>query len=522
MAISPLALGIGLQGKYDYKTQAALEMSRAKGRAKAEADAETAKAKKRAPYERALMKVDTSGLLPYQAQLIKQKYADALQSFEDSPDDYSLHATNMQDINSSSKAFRDQAENYKRLSMTRDRMPSDDEALAIIGTLSDPKAIQEELGKLGPASSVQFANDQFLFSNRKYQGTGTSIDKFIDDSMFAPDQGVDLFKIGNKQYAAADIDTQVPAVITANIMNDDSKKQSAINDYLQYAQSNNIPYDFSTKEGSIDFLNKTTEWVNQSTKDAIAVRRKTYNAEPRKATIFNIGTAQNPAMNSINYSEEKDINVGKGKFRVMGGAVPNMEDAKLTLPYDSRTFYAKNGERVQKSGLTNITYNRPALGYVAKEDYNFPATRIKLQNGQYNTIPAKKFYKGQPLLDQYALAMAQQGKAKAGYVVFGMGVDSQGSPQEIIRDYSDLGISKFLNASAYDRNLLNQIDENAAIKKQELQAKIDSYNQANAAAPKIDIPTQQGDVKKEKAAPAAPKPSGRMRWDAKQNKMIPY
>jgi hypothetical protein len=116
---------------------------------------------------------------------------------------------------------------------------------------------------------------------------------------------------------------------------------------------------FSTIEGREEFKNNTAAWVQEKAQTDVDSRSKDINVTPTKGTTINIGAAQNPAMNSINYSEEKDINVGKGKFRAFGGAIPNMEDAKLTLPYDSRTFYAKNGERVQKSGLTNITYNRP-------------------------------------------------------------------------------------------------------------------------------------------------------------------
>jgi len=54
-----------------------------------------------------------------------------------------------------------------------------------------------------------------------------------------------------------------------------------------------------------------------------------------------------------------------------------------------------------------------------------------------------------------------------------------------------------------------------------LQAKIDSYYQGNIEpTPKIDIPKPKGDLPNVGAP--APKPSGRMRWDAKKNKMIPY
>ena len=496
MAISPLALGIGLQGKYDYKQQAMLNLARERGVAKAEAAEEAKKEKKRAEVRKMISNIKPEGLLPFQQKIMDDGMADLLVYGSEHQDDYPGMTQRTFQLIAKNKAFKEQAEGYKRLSLQQGGMPADAQALRIVGTLSDPKEIQTELAKFGDTTSVALTEDQLTLDNPKYTSTGDSIGEAINSMQFELQEGTPTIKVGDKIFAGVDINKNVPALITANIMSDGNRRKSALNDYLAYAIDKKIPYDFSTIEGREEFKNNTAAWVQEKAQTDVDSRSKDINVTPSTGTTVNIGAAQNPAMRSINYSEEKDINVGKGKFRVMGGAVPNMEDAKLTLPYDSRTFYAKNGERVEKSGLTNITYNRPALGYVAKEDYNFPATKIKLQNGQYNTIPAKKFYKGQPLLDQYAYAMAQQGKAKAGYVVFGMGVDSKGSPQEIIRDYSDLGISKFLNASAYDRNLLNQIDENAAIKKQELQAKIDSYYQGNIQP--TPTPKPKGDEKKDK------------------------
>jgi hypothetical protein len=525
MAISPLALGIGLQGKYDYKTQAALEMSRAKGRAKAEADADAAKAKKRAPYERALMKVDTSGLLPYQAKLIKEKYADALQSFEENPDDYSQHAASMQDINSSSKAFRDQAENYKRLSIQQGGMPADVQALKVIGTLSDRDQINQELGKLGPATSIAFANDQFVFDNPKYTGTGESIAKSINSMQFELLEGAPVITVGDKKFAGVDINKNVPALITANIMSDANRKKSAINDYLQFSIDNDIPYDFSTPESTNEFLNNTTAWVQKKAQTDVDTRSKELNVTPSKGVnvSYNVGSKLGGV--PVNFTQQSDIYVGPGKqvFRSFGG-LPVQSDVKLTLPNDGETYNVKSGKRMDRADVVEGTYNRVGLGYIAKEDYNFPTTKVKLQNGSTITLPAKYFKKGEPLLSQYALQMAYKGKAKAGFVVFGEGKTNDGSPIELMRNYADMGVSRFLDATKYERADLNQLDQNAVADRDRLQAKIDSYNQSNAPAPtptptpapKIDIPKQQGDVKKattpNKAAtktttkqPAAPK-----------------
>jgi hypothetical protein len=503
MAISPLALGIGLQGKYDYKQQAMLDLARERGRAKAEADAETAKAKKRAPYERALMKVDTSGLLPYQAQLIKQKYADALQSFEDSPDDYSLHATNMQDINSSSKAFRDQAENYKRLSLTRDRMPADEEALTIIGTLSDPKAIQEALGKLGPASSVQFANDQFLFSNPKYQGIGDSITKFVKSSMFDPEQGVNEFTIGDRKYGGADINTQVPGIITENIMRTDNLRQSAINDYLQYAQTNNIPYDFSTKESTNEFLNNTTKYVNDSAKKYIDALSKQYGGSKTQFTT-NVSMGTGGAISDvINWSEGNKYQFGEegtpdSYIIGEGGALPVTENKTVVLANNDAIWDVQSGERITEANVTNGTYNEPALVYKAKERYRFPETQIKMQDGSTRTLPARLFEKNEPLRGGYAYAMAQKGKAKAGYVAFGIIKDGS-SETKVVRNLGDLGISEFIDASKYKQRQLDEVYKTAKKKKDDLQKKINSYYQAPSSPAPTPPPTPPKDIVEKKA-----------------------
>jgi len=512
MAISPLALGIGLQGKYDYKHQAMLDLAREKGRAKAEAEAEAAKAKKRAPYERALMKVDTSGLLPYQAKLIKEKYADALQSFEDTPDDYSLHAANMQDINSASKAFRDQAENYKRLSLTRDRMPADEEALTIIGTLSDPKAIQEGLSKLGPASSVQFANDQFIFSNPKYQGIGDSISKFVKPTMFDPKQGVTEIMIGDRKYGDAEINTQVPGVITENIMRTDNLRQSAINDYLKYAQQNNIPYDFSTKESTNEFLNNTTKYVNDNAKKYLETLSKQYGGSKTQFSTYinnapplTPGEIGAPAQVGVRvvYSggQRSDVDFSSTSL----GFLPRLDDFTMTLPTSVGTFDAETGEQVPDAGNLKATYNGADAHYVASKDVKIPSHWQGYPNGGgAKFIPEKNIKKGQLVDDSEVDALKKQKALDIKFVVFGLTDEGD----SIYRTYDEAGIVPILQRSKADKEVINKAIKDANTKYREAKAKLYGTSAPDPTpAPKIDIPTQQGDVKKAKAAPVAPKQS---------------
>jgi hypothetical protein len=365
-------------------------------------------------------------------------------------------------------------------------MPADVQALKVIGTLSDRDQINQELGKLGPATSIAFANDQFVFDNPKYTGTGESIAKSINSMQFELLEGAPVITVGDKKFAGVDINKNVPALITANIMSDANRKKSAINDYLQFSIDNNIPYDFSTPESTNEFLNNTTAWVQKKAQTDVDTRSKELNVTPSKGVNVSYNTGSKAGGMPVNFTQQTDIYVGPGKnpqvFRSFGG-LPVQSDLKLTLPNDGETYNVKTGKRMQKSDVVEGTYNRVGLGYIAKEDYEFPATKIKLQNGQYYTLPAKKFNKGEPLLSQYALAMAQKGKAKAGFVVFGEGKTNDGSPVELMRNYADMGVSRFLDARNYERADLNQLDQNAVVDRDNLQKKIDSYNQSNAPAP---------------------------------------
>jgi hypothetical protein len=484
MAISPLALGIGLQGKYDYKRQTMLDLARERGRAKAEAAEAEARAKKRAPYERALMKVDTSGLLPYQAKLIKEKYADALQSFEDAPDDYSLHAANMQDINSSSKAFRDQAENYKRLSLTRDRMPADEEALTIIGTLSDPKAIQEALGKLGPASSVQFANDQFLFSNPKYQGIGDSITKFVKSSMFDPEQGVNEFTIGDRKYGGADINTQVPGIITENIMRTDNLRQSAINDYLQYAQTNNIPYDFSTKESTNEFLNNTTKYVNDNAKKYIDSLSKQYGGSKTQFTnIYNAPGVEKAL--TINPASGGDIilkyaNYSDFPFEATPLGKTATGNYNALLANTTRTFDMNTGEQIDRAQVKDTDFNEMGVFYVLNKDFEDLKAGLIVPNAYINK--AIEFGVVEPQILALGLQKGDTGKS-------------------VYFPVSNVALSQIMDTNPKDRKSIETLQNSLEQKRKEVAASLGQKGVTPAS--KGTTPTAKKEVTKPTATPPA-------------------
>ena len=460
MAISPLALGIGLQGKYDYKTQAALEMSRQRGRAKAEAAEAEAKAKKRAPYERALMKVDTSGLLPYQAKLIKEKYADALQSFEENPDDYSQHAARMQDINSSSKAFRDQAEGYKRLSLQQGGMPADIQAMKIIGTLSDRDQINQELGKLGPATSIAFANDQFVFDNPKYTGTGESIAKSINSMQFELLEGAPVITVGDKKFAGVDINKNVPALITANIMSDANRKKSAINDYLQFSIDNDIPYDFSTPESTNEFLNNTTAWVQKKAQTDVDTRSKELNVTPTKGINVTYNAPGVEDVNRINPAGGGDIILKYKRFSKdpqtatpLGNVAVGNYNALLTN--NTRMIDVNTGDNINKAQVVDTDFNEMKIFYVTKKDYaDIPAGLI-VPNG-------------------YVDKAIELGVVEPKILVFGKQKGSSG--KSVYFSIDNVALSQMMETTPKDRPAIEELQNTLENKRKEIAAKLAQRN----------------------------------------------
>ena len=154
MAISPLALGIGLQGKYDYRQQAALEMSRQKGRAKAEADEEAARAKKLAPIERRLINMRGAPLLPVHQKEVTRKVAEALDYMMEHPEDLSGVTQRAYDIESSTQAYKGQYDAYKKSQFGKN-VKGNAEAIRVLGIADNPDDIADALGGIA-GSTIKF------------------------------------------------------------------------------------------------------------------------------------------------------------------------------------------------------------------------------------------------------------------------------------------------------------------------------------------------------------------------------
>jgi len=491
MAISPLALGIGLQGKYDYKHQAMLDLAREKGRAKAEADAEAGKEKKRAEIRKMISNIKPEGLLPFQQKIMDDGMADLLVYGADHQDDYPGMTQKTFQLIAKNKAFREQAEGYKRLSLQQGGMPVDAQALRVIGTLSDPKAIQEELVKFGDATSVGLTGDQLTLDNPKYEGLSTTFAKFVKDSMFDPQQEVKTFTIGDRKYGGAEINTEVPKIMTETIMNTDNLKRSALNDYLGHAIDKKIPYDFSTLEGREEFKNNTAKWVNDNAQKYIDTLSKQYGGSKTQFTT-NVSTGT-PESGSLGAPVETETVIstlnpairGKQKYAKSLGLLTRFEDFEMTMPVTTTTIDATTGDIFSRGGDKNVKakFNGADAYYVAREDVQ---------------LPGLTYRKGSLVNEDDRAKLMRMGKLDVKFVVFGI----TDNDDEIYDSYDQAGIVPILGQSKTDAALIKQSLSDATTKFNQYKANLKQYQPGSSGNTGKPAPAPA------KPAPAKPKPTG--------------
>jgi hypothetical protein len=501
MALPSLALGIGLQGQYDYKHQAALDLSRAKGRAKAEADEAAARAKKLAPYEKALLNLDSQGLLPVHAKAMREKVAEAIDYMTNNQDDLGGVTQRVYDIQSTAKAYRDQANMYKQLSLNQSALPGTQKALRAAGTLDNPQSITETFASI-PGSGVSYdaQSNSYTFENPKYESVGLTIDNAINKGGAAYFEGTGeegVYSIGEKKFANVALTPEISKIVKQQIVTSKPKLMSAINDYVQLLEQQKTPYDYSTEEGRKAFDAGLDKWLDQTIQSDVDARLKMQNVTPGKGATFNNYYSPGGKTGGILTQQgSEQINFGKGEFIQTHPGVPTLNDQTITLPNNNTMYNMRTGKRVKTTDVIKATYNKPSLVTVASENYNFPATTFTGADGKKYTLPAKSFEKGQPIPLGYDKFVVKNGKGKAQYVIFGQGEDRNGNTLEIVRSQGDVGIGPFVDASKYEQVQLDDIVQ----KGKEAQEKM--QNEFNATA-------EKGRQEKAAAAKATPpKPSG--------------
>jgi hypothetical protein len=512
MALPSLALGIGLQGKYDYKQQANLQLARERGRAKAEADAANAAAKKRAPYEKRLLNIRGEGLLPVHAKAIREKVGEALTYFEENPEDYQGISQRIYDIDSSSKAYKNQSDLVKK-TQSSSYLRGDADAVSGIMSSDDPDAIEEALS-MNPSTGIRYdkASNNFAIAPTKYIDSKLRIDNILQkggNSYYAPSEDAKVIDVNGKKFTTFQLNPQVPSLVLNEMLSGDNLA-SANDDYYSYLKSKRMALpDLRTPEGLAEWEGGRNKFLMDDITSEFEARGLIKDVTPRKGSTFNIFAGGELANAPENPTSAKTIPFGKeGKGQDYVNAYPGLPvttDVQVTLANNTNIWDVETGKRIKESNVLKGTYNEPALVYKSKTAYNFPETKVKMQDGSYQILPARRFDANEPLRGGYALAMAKRGQAKAGYVAFG--ITKEGDYEtKVIRNLEDVGIGEFLKAGKYKQTQLDEINAKAKEAKNKLQKEIESYFSAPAQEKPKGTPTPTP-----KPTPPTPKPAERLK-----------
>jgi len=107
--------------------------------------------------------------------------AEAIDYMTNNQDDLGGVTQRVYDIESSAKAYRDQANVYKQLSLNQNALPGTQRALRAAGTLDNPQSITETFASI-PGSGVSYdaQSNSYTFENPKYEPIGLTIDNAIN------------------------------------------------------------------------------------------------------------------------------------------------------------------------------------------------------------------------------------------------------------------------------------------------------------------------------------------------------
>jgi hypothetical protein len=482
MALPSLALGIGLQGQYDYKQQAALNLARDKGRAKAEADEAAARAKKLAPIERRLQRITGEGLLPVHAKAMKEKVMETIDYMQDHPEDLGGVTQRLYDIEATQGAFKAQGDLIKK-TQTSSYLQGDADAVANIMSSDSPDAIEESLS-INPSTGIRYdkASNNFVVAPTKYINSSTRIDNILQkggSNYYMPTEEEKIIDVNGKKFASFNLNPNVADVVLSEMLTGDNLA-SANDDYYSYLKRNRtgLP-NLRTPEGIAEFEAGRDKFLKDQIAGELTVRGLLRDVTPSKGATFNNYYAPGGKTGGVLTQQgSEQINFGEGEFIQTHPGVPTLNDQTITLPNNNTMYNLRTGKRVKTTDVIKATYNKPSLVTVASENYNFPATTFTGADGKKYTLPAKSFEKGQPIPLGYDKFVVKNGKGKAQYVIFGQGEDSKGNTLEIVRAQGDVGIGPFVDAAKYEQAQLDDIVQ----KGKEAQEKM--QNEFNATAEK--------------------------------------
>ena len=453
MAISPLALGIGLQGKYDYRSQALLEANRQKGRAKAEADAEAAKEKKRAENRKYVANITPKGLLPTQGKEIENELLDLVDFMENNIDNGPEILRKRNSILSKQAAYQQQANQFYRL-QSQSNFEGDKDSYQDVITTDDPKELSTRLqGRPSRNFDYDETTNMYSFGNAKYKNTQTRLDEILS-------KGGDSFYDLNKEQKTVDINGNVQVIRTLkpevidlalNDMLTGDNIQSSNDDYYRQLKIERKPIpNVFTEEGRKEFEEGRNAFLRSDIESKVKAKGILLNVTKKEPTRINVYNDQTSADEELVEPTQpsKVLHRKIGNIQTYAG-VPAMTDIELSLPVTTKMWNSSKDKKWKKGQTFKATYGKPSLVAIAKESYKIPAQKYTMPDGRVLDLPELDVTEGEPLMEGYDEIMAQKGKSEAEYVVFGF-YQNPSNPNEqisIVRPFTDLGIAQAYSAS---------------------------------------------------------------------------
>jgi hypothetical protein len=489
MAISPLALGIGLQGKYDYKTQAALEMSRQRGRAKAEADEEAAKAKKLAPIERRLINMKGESLLPVHQKEVTRKVTEALDYMMENPEDLSGATQRLYDIESSTKAYKGQYDSYKKSQFGKN-VKGNAEAIRVLGIADNADDIADAFGGIaGSTISFDPQSKNVTFEPIDYMPTAKHIDIAFNGGgrqYYDPTGAETVINIGDKKYTTLGLNPAVPDMIKQDILGQRDKSLALTNDYSQYLESSNQPLpNLRTAEGKQEFQDGMVKYLDESIARDFANRGLLLNVTPGKDRNIYINNANDMTApttlggsGSINLEYAADPGNIYHATGLAGNALGNHNGL---FAFTNRTFDMSTGYPIDKVGNQNSMFNQIDAFYTLNRDIKFKG------------IPFKK---GMIIPDEYRDQAIEKGYATVEILALGVEINTgRKKPKSFYIPMNQVEQVRYMDSNKANRPLI----EEAQRKQNEAFA---ALNQKQSTAP-TPAPPAKAQPAQAKAKPAA-------------------
>jgi hypothetical protein len=514
MALPSLALGIGLQGQYDYKHQAALDLARAKGRAKAEADEAAARAKKLAPIERRLQRITGEGLLPVHAKAMKQKVMETIDYMQDNPEDLGGVTQRLYDIEATQGAFKTQADLIKK-TQTSSYLQGDADAVSNIMSSDSPDVIEESLS-INPSTGIRYdkASNNFAVAPTKYINSSTRIDNILQkggSNYYMPTEEEKIIDVNGRKFASFDLNPNVADVVLSEMLTGDNLA-SANDDYYSYLKRNRkgLP-NLRSPEGIAEFEAGRDKFLKDQIAGELTVRGLLRDVTPAKDRNIYISNNMPSAVDenatfepggAVNLSYSADPGVIYSATPLAGNALGNFNGQ---FPYTNTTFDMKTGAPIPKVGNQNSTFNRIDSYYVLSTDVTFNG--VKLKKGMIIPDEAFELAKKNGVLDVKTYATGKENK------------DGGKSFYTEVPYISD---TQLMEATPKDRAIIKKAQE---IQKQKLEELKTTMPKPERTGSSVIIMTDEAKAIKEKIRPSAKatplKPSGAEAPVKDRNTIVP-